>query len=379
MRIAIFGAGQAGKYLYEEINANAKEIEVVAFIDSYVKDTYKKCAVYKPEVFFEMHEDIDAIIIAAGAQKTLRTMINLCRKNGVNEIYMLHDIAGKCHLKLFEDGEMIPDRIRKLYFSDEKPSLHYFEVPITDNCNLNCKGCLFASNTTKTEQHVPYKVIETDAKRMAELFHDVPWIRILGGEPLMHPDIDKILECYRSIFPYSEIDLCTNGLLIPKIGDGHRLWDCIKKNHISIHVSGYKPTYSMLDKIDTILKEHNLSYVILKRDEFLKYYTLEPKNDMAENFEKCIASGCYEVYRGQLSSCSGAIAFEKFNDIFKTNYQVRESEGYIDIHRSTLSAWDMKTKLETPSFICKYCNVSGMVSFEWDYTRELTLDDYLVK
>ena len=166
MKVAIFGAGQAGKYLYEEIISNSNNIQVVAFIDNFVEGIYKNCIIYKPRDFFHSYIDIDAIFIAAGAQKTLRAMINLCRKNSIDEIYMLHDIAGKCHLQLFEDGKMNTFRIRKLNFSKEKPSLHYFEVPITDNCNLNCKGCLFASNTTKTEQHIPYEILEVDAKRI---------------------------------------------------------------------------------------------------------------------------------------------------------------------------------------------------------------------
>lgn len=377
MKIAIYGAGQAGKFLFDEIEKNTEKIEVCVFIDNYAKGKYKECIIEDAKTFFSKDRDIDAIFIAAGAQKTLRTMINQCRENGIEEIYMLHDIAGKCRLNLFENGELMPTRVRLLRFSDEKPSLHYFEVPVTDNCNLNCKGCLFASNTTKGQQHVPFEELESDAKRMAELFYDVPWIRILGGEPLMHPDINKLLKCYRECFPDSEIDLCTNGLLIPKMGD--EFWKCVEENRISIHVSGYKPTYNMLDKIDAILSEHGLPYAILKREEFLKYYTKAPDNDMQESFEKCIASGCYEVYRGRLSSCSGVIAFEKFNEIFGTDYKIIENEDWIDIHNTSLTAWEIKDKLETASFVCKYCDVSKMESFEWDYTKELTIDDYVVE
>lgn len=378
MRIAIYGAGQAGKYLYDQILENANDIQAICFIDNYISGTYKECVIQTAEKFFGCKENVDAVIVTAGAQKTLRTMINQCRDNGIEQIYMLHDIAGKNHLELFDDmGELLPERVRKLKFSKEKPSLHYFEVPVTDNCNLNCKGCLFASNTTKEEKNVPYDVIEADARRMAELFYDVPWIRILGGEPLMHPDINKILSCYRETFSKSEIDLCTNGLLIPKMTE--EFWNCVKENKISIHVSGYKPTYNMLDKIDAKLAEHELPYVILKRDEFLKYYTATSDNDMTENFEKCIASACYEVYRGKLSSCSGAIAFEKFNEFFGTEYNVKNDEDYFDIHSSDLSANEIKKRLEKTSNICRYCNTSKMKSFEWDYTRKLALDDYIVK
>ena len=67
--------------------------------------------------------DIDAVFIAAGAQKTLKTMINACRENDIDQLYMMHDIAGKCRLPLFDEKGMIETRIRKLRFSNQKPSL----------------------------------------------------------------------------------------------------------------------------------------------------------------------------------------------------------------------------------------------------------------
>lgn len=304
MKVAILGAG---KFLCDELMSKSKNIEIVAFIDNFLSGEYKNIKIYKPDEILN-NKDIEAVYIAVGAQKALKTAINTIRQYGIDNIYMMHDIVGKCKLSIFdEEGKFINYRMRKLVFSNEKPLLHYFEVPITDKCNLNCKGCLFASNLSCDRGHVPLERLGKDASRMAELFIDVPWIRILGGEPLMHPDIIEILEFYRKMFPTTEIDLCTNGLLIPKMND--IFWKCVIDNRISIYVSGYKPTYSMLDKIDMILKDKGIPYAILKRDKFNKYYTLEANNDELESYEKCMASGCYEVYRGKISTCSGIIAF----------------------------------------------------------------------
>lgn len=377
MKIVIFGSGNAGKFLFNEISNNSEDIEVIAFLDNFAYGDYKGKRIYRPEDFFDIYGMIDAVFIAAGAQKTLKTMIDICLENKIYDIYMMHDIAGKCHLPLFDETGMIETRIRKLKFSKEKPSLSYFEVPITDCCNLNCKSCLFASNLVQGAQHVDIKILRQDADRMSQLFFDIPWIRILGGEPLMHPDIIEVLQLYRKYFPESEIDLCTNGLLISKMN--YEFWNCIRKERISIHISGYKPVYHLLNQIDSILKEQQVPYAILRRDKFLKYYTKESTNDMQKSFEKCIASGCYEVYKGRISTCSAVIAFEKFNDIFKTKYQITENEDWFDIHNPKLDAWEVKKKLESPSFACKYCSDSVRESFEWDYSsKSPLLDDYLL-
>lgn len=377
--VVIFGGGQAGRYLYDELLAQGEQFKVVAFLDNIQSGEYRGIPIKKPaEILEKLAEyEIDAVFLAAGAQKTLKLMIKTCRNYGVEHICMMHDIAGKCHLPLFENGELIKKRIRKLRFSDTLPSLAYFEVPITDNCNLNCKGCLFASNITDKECHVPVEQLKADAKRMKELFYDVPWIRILGGEPLMHPHIKEVLGCYRECFPDSEIDLCTNGLLIPKMDDS--FWQCIKENGISVHVSGYKPTYNLLDKIDKVLSDQGIPYVILKREEFAKYYTNHDNNDMQKSYDKCMASGCYEVYRGRIATCSAMIAFQRFNEQFGTSYEVLQNEDWFDIHEEGIDPWEISRKLDAPSRMCRYCSDSKVETFEWEYSgTKQELRDFVI-
>lgn len=378
-KIVIFGAGKAGRFLFDQIVSESKNYTVVVFLDSFLTGNYRGIEIMTPQLFFESSKiEYDAIFLAAGAQKSLKTMIKICRNYQVENIYMMHDIAGKCCLPVFEGGKISERYIRKLRFSSEKPSLAYFEVPITDNCNLNCKGCLFASNVTDGVRHVPLENIEQDAKRMSELFYDVPWIRILGGEPLMHPDIKEVLECYRMNFPDSEIDLCTNGLLIPKMGK--EFWECMRNNRISIHVSGYKPTYSIMKQIEYILREQNIPFAVLRREQFDKYYTIDGSNQIQKSYQKCSASGCYEVYRGRISTCSAMIAFEKFNEQFGTDYELIEDEDWFDIHNPEVNAWNIYRKLDGPSQMCRYCSDSKTETFPWEYSYgKLSIDDFVVK
>jgi len=379
MKVVILGAGKAGKFLYDEIFDKASEIEVLGFGDNFLQGEYCGKKISKPDELLEQNaEQLDAVFIAAGAQKTVRLMVDIAVAHDVENVYMLHDIVGKCQLSPFTDeGQIVPERLRKIRFSEDKPTLPYFEVPITDKCNLNCKGCLFACNAIKNNEHVEYEQLEKDARKMAELFYDIPWIRILGGEPLMHPQIMDVLRMYRAVFPDSEIDLCTNGLLIPKMPP--EFWTCLKENNITVHVSGYKPTYHMLDKIDELLHSNGLEYTVLKRDKFLKYYTEEPNNDMESSYINCIASSCREVYRGKLLRCSAVIAFEKFNEQFGTKYQTKENEDWFDIHAEKANAWKMKEILDRASDICKYCDVEHMQEFDWDYAgNEASVADYVL-
>ena len=74
MKIVIFGSGNAGKFLFNEISNNSEDIEGIAFLDNFAYVDYKGKRIYRPEDFFDIYGMIDAVFIAAGAQKTLKTI-----------------------------------------------------------------------------------------------------------------------------------------------------------------------------------------------------------------------------------------------------------------------------------------------------------------
>ncbi len=378
MKIAIYGTGKSGLHVYKQLK-NIDEYEVVGFIDNKRSgEEIEGVAVKKlEELLNDVNKDDLSVFITAGAQKTTRLMLDDCEKQGIKSVYKLFDIAGKNELEILDENNGLrTDRVHKVRFCSEKPTLHYFEVPVTDNCNLNCRGCLFASNVTRGEAHVPYDRLKKDAMKMSSLFEDVPWIRILGGEPLMHPEIKDILAMYRSLFLDSEIDLITNGILIPRM-DGD-FWKIVKENKITIHVSGYEPTYKLIPKIDEVLKQQKIDYSIMDRSEFWKFYTQRADKNPDDNYEKCPTCGCYEVYRGRISSCSAVIAFEQLNREVGTNYNIVEEMDYIDIDKID-DGTILKNWLGKSHPICAYCDLNNIEKFGWEPSgKKIQLEDYIV-
>ena len=329
------------------------------------------------EIFDKEKVSFDCVVITVGAQKAVKAMLDICGQHHVKEVYMMHDVAGKNQLSVISAGIFNERWIRKIHFSDHRPTLPYIEIPITDACNLNCRGCLFACNKYNSNEHVPKEQILKDAGRMAELFEDIPWIRVLGGEPLMHPDLNEILDGLRKIFPTSEIDLCTNGLLLPRMEES--FFETIIRNKMSVHVSGYKPTYPILDKMDQVLREHGIIYTILKREEFFKFYTTDPEHDMIKNFKVCPTCACLELYRGRIMRCSAVIAFEKFDEQYGTSYEVTKDIDWYDLHDEKWDGYQLKKALDHATHTCKYCDLEHMQKFGWEAGgSRACLEDYIV-
>ena len=53
--------------------------------------------------------------------------------------------------------------------------------------------------------------IAADFVRLKELFRNIREIRVMGGEPLLHPDCVAFLRIVRAAFPNCRLALVTNG------------------------------------------------------------------------------------------------------------------------------------------------------------------------
>lgn len=377
MKTVIFGAGNAGQHLLKEMKAHGEQ-QVDAFLDNFV-DTDKAIqgiSVYRPDAYLKKNTS-DCAIIAAGSQKAIWLMIRKLREYHIENIWMLHEIAGTNHLSLYDaNRNFLPTRVRKIHFDDRKPTLPYFEIPIIDDCNLNCKGCLFNCNQHGEKNYMTLDEIVFDFRRMKDLFYDIPWIRILGGEPLLHPQLADVVQTARAIFPDAEIDICTNGLRVPSLPK--EVLQTIAENRITMHISEYRPVEKIARKISACLQEFQIEHCFMPRDQFYKFYTQKPVNDAEASHDACPTCGCREVHCGRLVKCSAILAFERMNKQFGTHYETHEGEEWFDLHNMSLTGWDILQKLDGAVSACRYCDMQHKEFFSWTPGTKEQLEDYVL-
>ena len=117
--------------------------------------------------------------------------------------------------------------------------LRYFEVHLTEHCNLNCASCAHFSPLAD-ETFADIKIFERDINRISEIFHkNVGKIKVMGGEPLLHPKLLKFVYITRKAFPNpsTSIDIVTNGLLLLK--QEEIFWKTCKDNNVRVSVTKY--------------------------------------------------------------------------------------------------------------------------------------------
>lgn len=134
-------------------------------------------------------------------------------------------------------------------------------LELTNECNLRCKHC-YAYAGERLENELTYEEI----KRLLRALHDAGTmeIELSGGEPLLRPDLMKIINAAQSLD--FEITLITNGILIKK-ETAKKLSDFSIK-HVQISLDGLKEAHEYIRGKGTF--ESTVRAIKELRDEDIK-------------------------------------------------------------------------------------------------------------
>ena len=81
-------------------------------------------------------------------------------------------------------------------------------------CNLSCKGCISLSDFDRRGVE-PLQDLKMQCQVWSKII-DPSIISIFGGEPLLHPRIEKVLYHIRKAWPLASIRFITNGYLLKR-------------------------------------------------------------------------------------------------------------------------------------------------------------------
>ncbi|MCL2065016.1 MAG: lysylphosphatidylglycerol synthase domain-containing protein [Candidatus Cloacimonetes bacterium] len=247
-----------------------------------------------------------------------------------------------------------------------------FAVHLTDHCNLNCKGCNHFSPLSE-EHFLDVEKYESDCRKFSSIASNkVKLIKLLGGEPLLHKEIVRLIEITRKYFSQTAIELWTNGILL--VNMPQQFFECCAKNKVLISITPY-PIKLDFDKINEIKEKYKVRIVKDKTTFHLtqkfRRYTLDlnGSQDAKNNFIRCRSSHCSTLRDGKYYLCNTAAYIDIFNHYFNENLEINPKD-YIDIY----TIEDLNPILnyrKNPIPFCRYCKVSDFNVFEiWDISKK---------
>ena len=163
--------------------------------------------------------------------------------------------------------------ITKYLFKNKISSVKRFPLvlmlEITHNCNLTCEGC---GRIREFKETMDMKMSIEECMHAADEC-GAPVVSVTGGEPFLHPDLDKIVSGL--IAKKRHIYLCTNGITL-----GNSLNKFIPSPYlnINVHLDGLEETHDRIvcangtfkKAIDSIKKAKQLGFNVCTNTTIFK-------------------------------------------------------------------------------------------------------------
>lgn len=311
---------------------------------------------------YRSHEADKFLIASPEPASDKYTVIDMLKDNGVLPEDVLY-----APIETLENNSISPDkRIGMICAYLDNKELDYMEFHVADHCNLNCKYCSMFSGLVKEPVFADYGKTSRGLRLLKKYFSHIKVFRILGGEPLLNPELDKYLSLVRELYPYSEIRLLTNGILLKNMPE--KLIESIKENDVVLCVTAYPVTMDKLEEYNDILNtlgiRHSISDVIFR---FEKIYALSGESDADKAFDLCNWKGkCANIRGNYISACFVPFVIGYFEKCFGVNI---EKSGVIDLNTPGMTTAKIRAELDKSFDLCSFCSVKTELA-KWERMDE---------
>lgn len=232
--------------------------------------------------------------------------------------------------------------------------LETLEINITSHCNLSCRSCSHFAPIAK-KRNLDSNYLKDQLILLAENFR-FEKIRLLGGEPLLYPDLPFLLKKVNQSKITKKIILVTNGISLPKMQD--ICWEYLDEIIISEYpnyILSEKEKYGLIDKAD----QFNIDMIFLECSSFRESYSEIGTNDqnlIQKIYHECKVTHewkCYTLVDNYFFKCPLAY-------FIPINMKDKFVNDYIDgikIHESSFIKKEISDYLNDtrPLKSCQFC------------------------
>ena len=241
--------------------------------------------------------------------------------------------------------------------------INQIEVHLAEHCNLKCAYC--THNCPVAEPEFPnIEQLERDFTKLSKLTNGhIRKITLLGGEPLLNPNIVRIIQIVRQNIPVGKIEIITNGILLTSMKE--EFWIACKNNNISVIISQY-PIKLDIDKISKTAKAYCVN-VFWRKNRYNVFYNqrfdMSGKRDIYKAYENCIGSECTFLKEGKIYICPRIPCSKHLEKRFDVKFSISSKDFLVLDKVNNLQ--EILDFISHPSPFCKYCAAEKKVFVTW--------------
>lgn len=304
--IIVYGASVYGEIAFYALRA--LDIQPDYFCDqAQEKHNYYGIPVIHPDKLMDM---LDANIIIASADY-FAEIKELLEKKGCLHLF---DMAELLNVELSE--EQLSNRAKEMYankqhyidvvhnwVSDEGLAINRVQFVVSERCSLKCKDCTHLMQYYQHPKDIELEQYKPAFDKLLEAVSVIGELRILGGEPFINQEMDKVIHWYHDQDKIQSISIYTNGTIIPS----GRMLQSLQRKKVKVHISNYGLNQEKVLQLVDCLEKYKINYFERVYDTWqdagdlrFRDYT---KEHMKKIFSQCFERNCITFLKGQLHRC----------------------------------------------------------------------------
>ena len=191
--------------------------------------------------------------------------------------------------------------------ASNQPTFSRIQYVVTERCSLRCRDCSHLMQYYHHPENIDLAAYRPAFERLLAHVYTISDLRILGGEPLMHPGMHQVIDWFHDDDRIRTISVYTNGTIVPNAAT----LAAFERPKVRVHISQYEANAARIPRVVASLEEHHIKYYI---EPFTNWQTpgnLMKRNDTAvqniEKFQRCFDSNGYSFYKDRLYRCPRAV------------------------------------------------------------------------
>lgn len=165
--------------------------------------------------------------------------------------------------------------------------LDYIEIPITTRCNLCCPDCANLMPLYKKPYDIDAEMIIRSIQTISECFDICGQMRVLGGEPFLHPNLKQIIEAIPN-HKCKKISIPTNATIIPRDPELYRI---LREKGVVIVLGNYPAATHSQEGLIAQLEAEGIKYELPRTETWINYgnmvnHHVEGKK-LTQQFTRC--------------------------------------------------------------------------------------------
>lgn len=301
--VIIFGAGIAGKAVLKILNQ--EKIPVAAFHDNGALQPYDVEGIRVSRIDFSTlnQKEVVFILTIHNMDEAIKQLDEAGGFNWLPAYDLLNDETSAL-LSFMEFQKFETMRFYFEKFLDKKLlTLNSLDFVITERCSLRCRECSNLMQYYAAPKNFPVEDLKYELDLVCAVFDEIYEIRIIGGEPFVHPNWDEILQYVAGKENIKRISIYTNETFLPT---DHQC-EILKATNAWLSISDYDELSKKLEPLKKKLATYEIPSEIKFISHWLKCSSFKKHNrtcaELAKAFEKCCSRYAVTLLKGKIYPC----------------------------------------------------------------------------